>query len=503
MLDWTGGYVTDLAYTAHFYRELAPSNLNFATALRGVNMPAPKEQYRWLELGCGQGLTANILAAANPQSEFYACDFMPGHIVNARQLALEANLTNIEFLEVSFEELLDADLPKMDYIVLHGVYSWVSEENRNHIRAIISKFLKPGGYIYISYNCLPGWAAKSPVRRLMFEISKRQAGTTRQKIDQTRQLLTKFTESDAKFFRLASTAQTLVQGIQSQNPSYLAHEYLNEHWDLFYHADVAADMASVKSSFVASAMLMENAPEACLSAHAIELLKTADDSIMYETIKDFCINQQFRRDIFVKGPKRYARQQLSEAMSNTRFCLAQPVHDCNLKVELIAGEANLDPTVYLNMLRALEVEPKTVAELAGVANISLMGASNALAIMSTLSYVKVMVVADKAAVESCAKFNSIALSYAARGEEFEVLAAPLLGSGMPVSAIRQLFLLAMSRSRGDLAVFAWEVMRELGQKIQKEGRAIQDESESLFLLEKEAEKFLQFFLPIYKMWGII
>lgn len=503
MLDWTGGYVTDLAYTAHFYRELAPSNMNFATSLRGINMPVPQAPYRWLELGCGNGLTANVLAAANPASQFYACDFIPSHIVNARQLAAEANLTNIEFLETSFEDLLNLELPEMDYIVLHGVYSWVSAENRKFIKSIINKLLKPGGYIYISYNCLPGWAAKSPVRHLMYEISKRQSGSIRQKIDRTRQLLTKFSESDAKYFRLVPASKTLVHGMREQNPSYLAHEYLNEHWDLFYHTDVAADMASVKASFAASAMLMENVPEACLSADAIELLKTADDAIMYETIKDFCVNQQFRRDIFVKGSKRYSKLQLSEALSAIHFCLAQPVHDCKLKVELVAGEADLDPTVYLAMLKALEIGPKSVAELAGVAKLNLIGTLNALAIMSTLSYVRIMVLPSADAVHSCAKFNAVALTYAARGEEFEVLAAPKLGSGMPVSAIRQLFLFGMLRNRNDLAVFAWEIMRQLGQKIQKEGRPVEDESESIFLLEKEAEKFLQFFLPIYKMWGII
>eukprot|EP01032_Pedospumella_encystans_P007232 gene7232-8675_t len=92
MQDWTGGYVTDIEYTSGFYRELAPASINFAALLRRYGSPDACKAYTWLEVGCGNGLSANALAAANPQSVFYAFDFNPVHIQNAQRVAREAEL---------------------------------------------------------------------------------------------------------------------------------------------------------------------------------------------------------------------------------------------------------------------------------------------------------------------------------------------------------------------------------------------------------------------------
>ncbi len=121
---------------------------------------------RYLELGYGQGVAVNIAAASN-NAEFWGADFNPAHAAHAQSLA-RASGAKAHFVDDSFAELLArGDLPAFDIIALHGVWSWVSDENRRAIVEIIRRRLKVGGAGYISYNTLPGWAMGMPLRHMM------------------------------------------------------------------------------------------------------------------------------------------------------------------------------------------------------------------------------------------------------------------------------------------------------------------------------------------------
>ena len=87
MSDWTDGYVTNTDYTSHFYPYLAPQAQNFAVLLAGA-MPADiSDGFTYCELGCGQGYTTALLAAANPGGRFWGVDFNPSHIAGANKMS--------------------------------------------------------------------------------------------------------------------------------------------------------------------------------------------------------------------------------------------------------------------------------------------------------------------------------------------------------------------------------------------------------------------------------
>ncbi len=90
MPNWTAGYVAEIDYTYGFYRELTPSVLAFCASMANLATPVSLSSFRYCELGCGQGFSANVIAAANPNAEVYATDFNPSQIAGARQLADEA-----------------------------------------------------------------------------------------------------------------------------------------------------------------------------------------------------------------------------------------------------------------------------------------------------------------------------------------------------------------------------------------------------------------------------
>jgi SAM-dependent methyltransferase len=118
---------------------------------------------RW---DCTAVVSVNIHAAA-VDGEFWGTDFNPSQVMLARALA-EASSSGAKLFEDSFAELAARpDLPEFDIIGLHGIWTWISDENSRVIVDLIRHKLRAGGIVYISYNCLPGWAPAVPLRRLM------------------------------------------------------------------------------------------------------------------------------------------------------------------------------------------------------------------------------------------------------------------------------------------------------------------------------------------------
>src|SRR5262249_55423655 len=146
----------DTPYPETFFRELSPVWLSYAATLNGAAAPNVHEPFVYLELGCGFAQSTIVNAAAFPHAEFHACDVSAQHVEGARRHVAALSVRNIHLHEMSFERLATQALPQFDFIVLHGVYSWIGAEARAATRRIIRERLKPGGLVYLSYNCLPG-----------------------------------------------------------------------------------------------------------------------------------------------------------------------------------------------------------------------------------------------------------------------------------------------------------------------------------------------------------
>jgi predicted O-methyltransferase YrrM len=201
-MNWTGGYVADIGYTAGFYRETAPSHMAFAALTIGKSAGRALKPKRILEIGFGQGLGLALLGAANPDIAFEGCDFNPEHVAHARRLIEGAELTNIAVSETSFEEAAarggDNDL---DVIALHGIFSWVARATQDAIVSILRQRLQPDGMAYVSYNCMPGWAPLAPIRQLMVEVKRRNAGRSERHLALALDLIDKLPPGPCRLFR--------------------------------------------------------------------------------------------------------------------------------------------------------------------------------------------------------------------------------------------------------------------------------------------------------------
>ena len=112
-----------------------------------------------LELGCARGGNIIPMALAHPQSRFVGIDLSSRQIAEAREVAAELKLANLELKEISITEVGE-DFGQFDYILCHGVYSWVPPAVQEAIMRICDRNLAPQGVAYISYNALPGWHAR-------------------------------------------------------------------------------------------------------------------------------------------------------------------------------------------------------------------------------------------------------------------------------------------------------------------------------------------------------
>ncbi|MGI4849981.1 MAG: class I SAM-dependent methyltransferase, partial [Janthinobacterium lividum] len=301
-MDWHDGYVSGIEYLVEFFQDQGPTHLNVACIINGVEPVTPGAPFTYFELGCGQGLTANVLAAANPHGAFFAADFNPSHIAGAQELADLAGLTNITLLEKSFAELAAGEvaLPLMDYITLHGVYTWVSPEQRVFVARFIERYLKPGGVLYVSYNAMPGWSAALPLQRLLLEQGNLQPGTQHQKIQSARDLINGLTHAKATYFceDVSPNLRHYIDAVlveDNSRSSYIAHEYMNQGWEPLYHADVVAGLANCKLDYAGSAEFSWAQPNLYLNAGQQELLAGIDDPVLRETVKDYLRNTCFRR----------------------------------------------------------------------------------------------------------------------------------------------------------------------------------------------------------------
>lgn len=514
MASWTSGYVADIGYTFGFYRELTPSLLSFVALVRGQQGPDAAGPLTYCELGCGQGFSMNLLAAANPHARFYATDFNPSQIGGARQLAAEAGLSNVFFSDTSFADFASQpDLPdQFDVISLHGIYSWISEENRRAIVDFIGRKLKVGGLVYVSYNCLPGWSAAAPMRQLMYMHTRTGGGPTAPRLESALTFVEKVMQSEAAFFKVNPGMKERFERVKGQNRNYLAHEYLNDDWNLLYHSDVAGEMSAAKLSFLGSAALLDQVDAINLTSEQQQLMTETTDPLMRETLRDFMINQQFRRDVFVKGAVPLSARRAQETWLDQRFALSVLASDIEMKVKGARGEATLQEDVYSPVLKAFADGPKSVRELFNsdktIADLGWARLQQALAILVGAGHLHPSLPArnEGARVKSTKAFNLAVCQRARDSADLQFLASPVTGGGVQVARFPQLFMLALAEGKkqsDDWAEFAWKVISDQGQRILKEGKALETPEENVAELKVQAAAFAEKQLPVLRQLQIV
>lgn len=300
MTTTSGGYVTDVAYVAEFYADHAPPHLNLTAAAGGFRPRPLDAPFTWCDYGCGNGVTAAVLAGCYPHANFYGVDFLPAHIRTAEVLALRGGLANVQFIAKSFTELAPDDIPPLDFAVMHGVLSWIDEPTRAAVLDDAARRLKPGGILLTGCNAMPGWAAKIPLRNMIYSLSPDSLGTI-ERAKRGLAWMQKLKAAQVKYFRDHPALAEAVDQMAALDPRYMAHEYFNQHLRAFYFAELAALMAARGLKFAGSATVFLNMVDLAVAPALQDEFRAVTSRAELEAKRDFVRNETFRRDVWVKG----------------------------------------------------------------------------------------------------------------------------------------------------------------------------------------------------------
>ena len=354
------GYFAETVYPPHFPQEFAPAWIDHAlrhgghTPRRGFRGP-----FRYLDLGCGNGLQLILMAAGCPEGSFTGTDANAASMARAEALAEGLGVTNVTFRAETFAESLERLEPGFDYLTGLGLLTWVSAENRNLLNRIAGRVLAPGGAACFGYNALPGRAPEIVLQRYLVDAVRRHGGP------QPEALL-------AAMDRLEALAEAGMPGLQHPrlrnvlemrkkvDPTFLPHEYLSEHWTPLHSEDVIRAMTDQGLDFAGSLTLLENRPDFVLRRAARDAVAAEDGVASRQRLIDLLTDQGFRRDVYVRTPAEPSDtvQDRDAAWISATGSAAR----AELSLQTPAGRIRFDNSAARGMLDALEAGPLPVAE---------------------------------------------------------------------------------------------------------------------------------------------
>lgn len=435
MTAFQDGYLTEIAYPHHVHPELSPGWLAAVLQALGQRAPRLDQRFRYCELGCGQGLNIALLAAANPAGQFLGVDFNARHIEHGRQLASSAQLNNLTYQQASFAEAGDEEGEGFDFIVLHGVYSWVSADNRAAIRRFIDKRLKPGGVLYLAYMSHPGMSAFVSAQRFLWQTAQGLVGTPQQRLRGALDALGQWQAAGAGYFIEHPDVAKRLARADEEDLAFLAHELLCEHWTPLHAADVIASLGEIGCQFLGSATPVENIDALSLPGNCQALLAGLSEPQQRETAKDMARNQSQRRDLYQRAPRPLSADEHRQALLDGCWSAlpAAPSSGAvsfDTRIGAVQGEEGL----FSPLLCALAEGPQRFIELARRRELAgqlgelspalqlLLGAGMALPLLE-----------GEIAVEHCQAFNRVLAEGALQGAGYRHLLAPSLGAPIPAS----------------------------------------------------------------------
>lgn len=430
------GYVTDVPYIRTFIASLTPALLDHVALLAGFSPPSRETHFTYCDLGCGQGVTASLLAAIHPRGVFHGVDIIPGHIEHARGLCQEAGISNATFHQADFASTAIRGLPQFDYIVCHGVYTWVNADVQRDLRAFIRAHLKPGGLAYLSYNAMPGWAGDLAFQYLARALGRTLPGDSQSRMCSGLEVLQAMVAAKVP----ALTESVMLKGIQA-NPGqyshgYLAHEYMNADWRPLFVTEVREAMSSIGLMPVGSATLMANFDSYVLGSRAREMLASISDPNVRELVRDYYVSQRFRRDVFVRDGQRISAEEQRRRLLESTFSLMRPPQKVVYSVGTPAGTLHFDNETARAMVGALA---EGVCRLTDLSNSLGLDEQDVLANALSLSAAGILTPVESTAV-SVISLNQVLLARAAGPEPVEALALPSgTGVGLKLERMKRLF----------------------------------------------------------------
>jgi SAM-dependent methyltransferase len=281
-------------YSFSSFPESHPRRLQAAAHLLGLETPAPAE-CRVLELGCAVGGNIVPMAYSLPGASLIGIDRVTSQIETAREFAAASDVKNLDLRAASIADVTP-EWGKFDYVIAHGVFSWVPRDVAEQVLQICAEQLTQNGLAYISFNTYPGWHGRMWARdAMLFHAEKFEDPI--EKVRAGRDFIAALAQSPLASGLLKSEMQYL----QGKAESYILHEYLEDVNEPIYFRDFAGLVAKHGLQYLGDALQNGMMGAESWPAFMSWMQANRDDLIRREQYVDFARNRVFRRALVCRG----------------------------------------------------------------------------------------------------------------------------------------------------------------------------------------------------------
>ena len=375
MTDNTATSYEHVPYTFSSFPESHPRRLRATAHLLGLETPEPG-RCRVLELGSAVGGNIVPMAYSLPGASFVGIDFVGSQIETAKEFAAATGVKNLDLRAASITDITP-EWGKFDYIVAHGVFSWVPRDVAEKVLQICAEQLAQNGLAYISFNTYPGWHGRMWAREAMLFHAEKFDDPI-QKVREGRGFVAALAQSPAASGLLKSEMQYL----EGKAENYILHEYLEVVNEPIYFRDFAGLVAKHGLQYLGDALQNGMMGAESWPAFMSWMQASREDLIRREQYVDFARNRVFRRALVCHGTLALDRAQLvarAETMQVAGF-LHQSVDTSgasrfdHLRGGLVTGAGPLhDALVTINARFPRAIPVKELIDTAGHQRAAVLG----------------------------------------------------------------------------------------------------------------------------------
>ena len=266
-------------------------------------------------------------------------------------------------------------------------------------------------------------------------------------------------------------------------------------------------LQKAKLDFACSANPIDHIASLNFTNDQLEVMKSIKDNVFKESIKDIMINQQFRKDYWIRGRRHLSQFEQLEMLRNLRVVLIIHYSLIDFKVKCPLGEVNMEPSIYEPVIDILkDNKPKTIGQIEKILKdkqISLQNIIQAVMLLSSKNYISCaqpesLVAKNKV---KTSKLNLFLCKKARGNNNVRFLASPVTGGGIVVNRFQQLFLLSYETGKknpGEWALYTLKILESQGERIMKEGKRLETHVENMKELKSLANDFAKKELPVLK-----
>jgi SAM-dependent methyltransferase len=320
-----------LSYPGYAYAATYPAWLEAVGRLFGLDA-APAASCRVLELGCGDGGNALSIAQSLPGARVLGLDASAGAVARGAELARRAGLENVELRRADFERL-PADLGDFDYVIAHGVYSWIPAAARAALLALVRRCLAPAGIAFLSYNAYPGSYLRDMTRDVL-RYHVRGIEDPEARLAAAHELMETIVAIEEPTPYARAMREQLERMLRVSD-ALLFHDDLAEVSTPFYLHEVVEHAAAHGLRFLSEAELAESQMRG-VPESAARLMERLPDAVAREQYLDFFKNRMFRQTLLCHAAVP-VRRELDDAQLE-RLAISSPAQPEGERAQAPDGE---------------------------------------------------------------------------------------------------------------------------------------------------------------------